>query len=70
VVLRFRHPTAARIRSVTVSGPAIATRKGKAWKNFDAEKETITLKGLTGTVTVSARYGVAGSRLHKRQMNN
>jgi hypothetical protein len=48
VVLRFRHPTSAPIKAVTVNG--------KPWTEFNADKETITLKGLNGTVTVSARY--------------
>lgn len=48
VVLRFRHPKAAPLKSVTVNG--------KNWKDFNPEKETITLKGLTGTVTVTAKY--------------
>jgi hypothetical protein len=26
------------------------------WKNFNAEEETLTLKGLTGTVAVTAKY--------------
>jgi hypothetical protein len=72
VVLRFRHPKAAPIKSVTVSGPSTGSGQGpsaastgsgragsgqgKKWEKFDAKKETITLKGLTGTVTVSARY--------------
>jgi hypothetical protein len=56
VVLRFRHPTAAPIKCVTVNGPSAGSGQGKRWRHFDAEKETITLKGLTGTVTVSARY--------------
>ena len=37
VVLRFRHPMAAAIKSVTVNG--------KAWTEFNRDKETITLKG-------------------------
>ena len=48
VVLRFRHPKSAPMRSVTVNG--------KEWKDFNPEKETITLKGLTGAVTVTAKY--------------
>ena len=48
VVLRFRHPTSAPIKGVTVNG--------KEWKEFNPDKETITLKGLTGTVTVTAQY--------------
>jgi hypothetical protein len=48
VVLRFRHPKSAPIKSVTMNG--------KKWKGFDKDKETITLKGLTGTVAVTAKY--------------
>lgn len=48
VLLRFRHPTAAPIKSVTVNG--------KDWKAFDKDKETIELKGLTGRVAVTAAY--------------
>ena len=48
VILRFRHPTAAPIRSVEVNG--------KSWKEFNKDKETIELKGLTGAVAVTARY--------------
>jgi hypothetical protein len=49
VVLRFRHPRAAAIKGITVNG--------KAWTEFNPEKETITLKGLTGTVAVTAKGG-------------
>jgi hypothetical protein len=48
VILRFRHPKAAPIKSVTVNG--------KPWTEFNKDKETITLKGLTGTVAVTAQY--------------
>jgi hypothetical protein len=48
VVLRFRHPKSAPIKGVTVNG--------KPWTEFNKDKETITLKGLTGTVTVTAQY--------------
>jgi hypothetical protein len=48
VLLRFRHPTAAPIKSVAVNG--------KEWKEFNKEKEFISLKGLTGTVAVTAKY--------------
>jgi hypothetical protein len=48
VVLRFRHPKASPIKGVTVNG--------KSWTDFDAAKETIELKGLTGTVEVVATY--------------
>jgi hypothetical protein len=48
VVVRFRHPTTAPIKSVTVNG--------KEWKDFNKDKEVIILKGLTGTVAVTAQY--------------
>ncbi len=48
VILRFRHPKAAPIKSVTVNG--------QSWTEFNKDKETITLKGLTGTVAVTAQY--------------
>jgi len=48
VVLRFRHPKSAPVKSVTVNG--------KPWTEFNKDKETITLKGLTGTVTLTAQY--------------
>ncbi len=48
VVLRFRHPKSAPIKTVTVNG--------KPWTEFNKDKETITLKGLTGQVTVTAQY--------------
>ena len=48
VVLRFRHPKTAPIKTVTVNG--------KPWTEFNKDKETITLKDLTGTVTVMAQY--------------
>ena len=48
VVLRFRHPKSAPMKSVTVNG--------KPWTEFNPEKETITMKGLTGTVALTAQY--------------
>jgi hypothetical protein len=48
VVLRFRHPKSAPIKGVTVNG--------KPWTEFSKDKETITLKGLTGNVAVTAQY--------------
>lgn len=48
VTLRFRHPKAAPIKSVLVNG--------KAWKDFNRDKETISLTGMTGTVSVTANY--------------
>jgi hypothetical protein len=48
VVLRFRHPKSAPIKAVTVNA--------KPWTEFNKDKETITLKDLTGTVAVTAQY--------------
>jgi hypothetical protein len=48
VLLRFRHPRALPMKSVTVNR--------KLWTDFDPEKETVALNGLTGTITVTARY--------------
>jgi hypothetical protein len=51
VFLRFRHPKAAPIKSVTVNG--------KDWKHFEKDKEVIQLKSLNGKVRVVANYGTA-----------
>ena len=48
VILRFRHPKSAPIKGVTVNG--------QPWTEFNKDKETVTLKGLTGTVAVTAQY--------------
>ncbi len=48
LVLRFRHPKSAPIKGVTVNG--------KSWTKFNKDKETITLKDLTGQVAVTAQY--------------
>jgi len=56
VVLRFRHPKSAPIKNVTVNGPSTGSGQGKPWTEFNKDKETITLKGLTGTVAVTAQY--------------
>ena len=48
IILRFRHPKAAPIKSVTING--------KPWKKFDRDKEVINLTGLQGTATVVANY--------------
>ncbi len=72
VVLRFRHPKAAPIKTVTVNGPSTTSTgsgqagstgspqagsgQGKPWTEFNPAKETITLKNLTGTVAVTAQY--------------
>ena len=48
VILRSRHPKVTPIKSVTVNG--------KPWTEFSKDKETITLKNLTGTVIVTAHY--------------
>jgi hypothetical protein len=48
VKVRFRHPEATPIQSVTVNG--------QAWTSFDKDKEVIELTGLTGKAVVVARY--------------
>lgn len=48
VLLRFRHPKSSPIKSVTVNG--------KPWSEFNRDQETISLKGLTGAIAVTARY--------------
>jgi hypothetical protein len=48
VVLRFRHPKSAPIKAVTVNG--------QSWTEFNKDKETIILKGLTSQVAVTAQY--------------
>ena len=48
VRLRFRHPNAAPIKSVTVDG--------KPWHTFDKNKEMIELKGVAGKIAVVANY--------------
>ena len=48
VLLRLRHPSAAPIKSATVNG--------RPWNHLDPAREVIELTGLTGEVTVTARY--------------
>jgi len=48
VLLRFRHPQVASMKSVTVNG--------KAWTDFDKSKEAIRLQGLRGKLEVTALY--------------
>ncbi len=48
VRLRLRHPVAAPIQRVTVNG--------KTWSEFNVDKQTIELTGLTGTVHVLVSY--------------
>ena len=48
VILRFRHPRALPIRSVTVNG--------HPWTRFDRDREVIELVGLTGRAAVSVSY--------------
>ena len=48
VRLRLRHPRSAPIKSVSVNGDT--------WRTFDPDMETVTFKGLTGTVSVTASY--------------
>ena len=62
--LRFRHPKSAPIKAVTVNGPSTPSAgsgqagsgEAKPWTEFNKDKETITLKGLTRTVAVTAQY--------------
>ncbi len=48
VIVRFRHPKAAPIKSVMVNG--------KSWKKYNTKKEIIELNGVKGKVTVVASY--------------
>ena len=48
VLLRLRHPQAAKIKSVTVDG--------KSWNDFDAAKEVVLLHDLTGTLKIEVSY--------------
>jgi hypothetical protein len=48
VLLRFRHPKALPIKSVSVNG--------SSWADFDPSKEVIDLHGIQGTVKVECRY--------------
>ena len=48
IVVRFRHPNAAPIKSVTVNG--------QPWAGFDKDKEAIELTGMQGKVVVTAGY--------------
>jgi hypothetical protein len=48
VCLRFRHPQALPIKSVTLNG--------KRWKDFDKDKEVIRLTGVPGKATITANY--------------
>jgi len=48
VLVRFRHPSAAPIKAVAVNG--------RTWSHFDPAREVIELTGLSGEVTITARY--------------
>ena len=48
VLLRLRHPKALPIKNVTVNG--------KAWNDFDADKELVRLSNVTGIVKVEVAY--------------
>jgi hypothetical protein len=48
VIVRFRHPQTASLKSVTVNG--------QAWNDFDAIKEIIRLHDVNGSVEVEAVY--------------
>ncbi len=48
VKLRFRHPQAKPIKSVTLNG--------QDWPEYDPDKEVILLTGVQGTATIIANY--------------
>jgi hypothetical protein len=48
VIVRFRHPKAAPIKSVTVNG--------QPWDGFSSDKEVIEITGVTGKAAVVASY--------------
>ena len=48
IMLKLRHPTGAKMKGVRVNG--------RPWTDFDPIREIVVLKGLSGRVTVSARY--------------
>ncbi|MGD0782911.1 MAG: hypothetical protein ABSA30_08650, partial [Candidatus Aminicenantales bacterium] len=48
VLLRFRHPKALPMKSVTVNG--------RPWTDFDSDQEMISLHGIKGTVQVEGWY--------------
>ena len=48
VLLRLRHPRALRMKRVTVNG--------NAWKDFDPEREVISLHDVQGIVEVESNY--------------
>jgi len=48
VMLRFRHPQAMPIRSVTLNG--------QNWQEFNKDKGVILLTGVQGKATVVANY--------------
>jgi hypothetical protein len=53
------HPTGPRISALVKHQPKIERTRGfngKPWTEFNKDKETITVMGLTGTVAVTAQY--------------
>ena len=48
VLVRFRHPKATPVKSVTVNG--------QTWTDFDPTKEAVRLHDVQGTVKVEAIY--------------
>lgn len=48
IIVRFRHPNQAKIKSVTINGVA--------WNKFDPSNEIIEIKGLSGKINVTANY--------------
>jgi hypothetical protein len=48
ILLRIRHPKSSTMKRVTING--------KEWKNFDPDKEVVTLFDLKGKVNVVVQY--------------
>jgi len=48
ILARFRHPTAARLQSVSVNG--------RAWTAFDPARGDVDITDLSGCVEIEARY--------------
>ena len=48
IVARFRHPTGARLQSVSVNG--------RDWETFDAARGDVNITDLNGRVEIEARY--------------
>jgi hypothetical protein len=48
IVVRLRHPQEKKMKSVTVNG--------KEYKDFNAEREIVTIKSWNGNIVVRANY--------------